>query len=558
MTKMHEPKSLREQLAPIGAKLREGRAVIRPVSQVTLRLKPVANLDRFNLTIDEILRWINLRAGRKLPDIAWERKSFDLSDIGAQRTAAVAIDAPKYWAARLDDADKKVPLRTWVTEIGVGVDETNHILFGARLVCASRGEDLPFDRTIPGFVRSIVSRGAAQLDGEDLIATPRIVATESDVEWLVHLLEKPTRETDVIVFALPDGSTDIRQTIIPTDTFFAQTLGAVHVVIITGPASYLLTDRIGKELSVFWQGVRTYKPNFRSWVDEPSRHPLALAARINSWAPEGSPAFSRWLINQILANSVYVADREQRLPAFNTVRQFSAQIERDLLKRAGGSDTEMLRLYQEDNERLRNDLQEQKELHEGLLQVAEYEREAAQQEANAVKAQAFALRDRIRALEKELKEETGKSQTDIPSTLNGFENWCKQHLSGSVEVANRAFQGVRKSEYEDPQTIYKALLVLRDQYVPMRREGGPEKRRAYEEALAAIRLEESGTGDGIKFDSDLYSVQYGNRRMALDRHLKGGKSRDPRFCFRLYFFWDDETEVVVVGWLPSHLDNRMS
>ena len=62
----------------------------------------------------------------------------------------------------------------------------------------------------------------------------------------------------------------------------------------------------------------------------------------------------------------------------------------------------------------------------------------------------------------------------------------------------------------------------------------------------------------MKFAADLYSVQYGGSRRPLDRHLKGGISRERRYGFRLYFFWDDESQLVVVGWLPSHLDNRAS
>ena len=51
-------------------------------------------------------------------------------------------------------------------------------------------------------------------------------------------------------------------------------------------------------------------------------------------------------------------------------------------------------------------------------------------------------------------------------------------------------------------------------------------------------------------------VEFGGRRCELDRHLKGRNSRDPRLGFRLYFFWDDDTEQVVVGWLPNHLETR--
>ncbi|MDP1857425.1 MAG: hypothetical protein Q8K82_02080, partial [Gemmatimonadaceae bacterium] len=103
MTKTETSAStLSEQLAPIASRLRENRALIRPVSQVQLRLKPARDGDLFASTVDHILRWMNNRSGRKLPNEAWQRASFELADIGAQRTAAVAISDPRYWSARLD------------------------------------------------------------------------------------------------------------------------------------------------------------------------------------------------------------------------------------------------------------------------------------------------------------------------------------------------------------------------------------------------------------------------------------------------------------------------
>ena len=37
-----------------------------------------------------------------------------------------------------------------------------------------------------------------------------------------------------------------------------------------------------------------------------------------------------------------------------------------------------------------------------------------------------------------------------------------------------------------------------------------------------------------KFPSD-YSVTYLGRKTEIDMHLKGSNSRDPRYCFRVYF-----------------------
>ena len=450
-------------------------------------------------------------------------------------------------------------MRTWVTEIGVGVEDSGDILFGARLICASRGADEPFERSLPGFVRQILTSGPAELDGLPVVKQARVIESEDDVDNFIHLLEDPKRQSDVYVLAVPDGYTDPKATIVPADELQDRLNGVSHVFVITSPASYYLTDRVGKELSVFRAAVRTYRPGFKAWVSEPASHPLALPQRITAWNAEQPKGFEAWLVNQALLTSVRTGQREDRLPSFNNVRQLAAQLDRTKIKQAGGTDAALLSLYESDNDHLRKELQEQKEQYDGLLVAADSERAAAVEAAAIAKAQALERAHRIRLLEQRISAAaTSPEAASVPASLELFEEWCKEHLVGAVELVNRAYQGVRKSDFHDPAFIYKTLLMLRDYYVPMRIEGTTERREAYLSQLSELQLEDSLTGDGVKYAEDLYSVQYAGSRRLLDRHLKGSNSRDRRFGFRLYFFWDDEGQVVVVGWLPSHLQNRLT
>lgn len=68
----------------------------------------------------------------------------------------------------------------------------------------------------------------------------------------------------------------------------------------------------------------------------------------------------------------------------------------------------------------------------------------------------------------------------------------------------------------------------------------------------------SPTGDAsVKRFAKHYKVYYGDgprnksNRRALDLHLKSGV--DQRYLLRIYFFWDSEKEVVVIGSMPEHL-----
>jgi hypothetical protein len=52
--------------------------------------------------------------------------------------------------------------------------------------------------------------------------------------------------------------------------------------------------------------------------------------------------------------------------------------------------------------------------------------------------------------------------------------------------------------------------------------------------------------------------RHGAQSPFLDLHLRKGSTKDDQYCLAIDFFWDDQEQQVVVGWLPGHLDNRMT
>jgi len=272
-------------------------------------------------------------------------------------------------------------------------------------------------------------------------------------------------------------------------------------------------------------------------------------------------AYQNFLIDRVLAASVSTRDFEQRLPPFISVRRTAAELRIATARDAGSSDADLLKLAEDEIIKLRKALDEERETNAGLWKVAEDERDQALAEAQHAREANRHLRFRIEQQEQQIEARSGPAATTpIPNALHNFEAWCEAYLSGSVEIHNRAFHGVGKSQYEDVSLIYKSLVMLRDCSVPMRREGGLERKRAYEKACQDLGLEEAATFTGPRAgeEGDTYFVRYAGRRMELDRHLKKGNSREPRRCFRLYFFWDDDEQQVVVGWMPSHLDTRIT
>lgn len=223
----------RAPLPPLGHVQRRTEMLVRPMSQVQLRL--TGGYDSFERARKSCLQWIERKAGQ-LPPEAWAGRTFALDDLGSQRAEAIHIEDPMYWGARTDDADRDVPSRHWIAEIGLGMADADTVLFGARLTVVSRGALAVPERTIPTFVRHVLNDSNALLDGKSIPRAARIIEDETDVDELVELIENPLRQHDVIVISLPENSTDPSQTACSADSIFRRVRGAAHVAIITGPA----------------------------------------------------------------------------------------------------------------------------------------------------------------------------------------------------------------------------------------------------------------------------------------------------------------------------------
>ena len=526
--------------------------MIEPVSQINLTLHNTEKSPAFETARHEVIKYIKRRVGGILPKEAFEGKSFSADEVGTRRTEGIAIDNPPYWTLRFDDDDKEVAGRSWVIETALAEQgEDKPVLFGLRLQCITRGENPPYQRSIPTFAREIIKACDARLDNRRGTLTPWFVDSEDQLDQLIKLLCSQERTADVVVVSLAEGSSDPTEELISSETLAHDLAGAAHVIVISGQCSFHLTDRVGREFSVFRQAVRTYRPGFDPDTDDPFAHPLCLAQRIRSW--EGGPdAYRRFVVSEALRRKVERVDILKVLPSFAEAKQTAAELRRREAKQAGKTNDELLDYAYEEIDRLKEDAKKNDE----ILEMAVVECDNAKAEVRRWQNTCHHLRQRVSSLESV----NMKSAEVIPDNLEELEEWARKHLGGAVQLHNRALRSARDSEYEDIPFIYKALLLLRDYYVPMRREGGAELRQAFEQQCKKLDIEEqqtfSGTGAGEQ--GDTYFIRMDNRRFAMDRHLKKGNSREPRYCFRLYFFWDEVTSQVVVGWLPSHLKTRAS
>lgn len=524
---------------------------IRPISQVTIELR---GDDAFAEARSETLKWITEKSKQRLPDHAWDGQAFKLPEAGAFPTEAVTIENRDIdlWAIQFTDPDSSVAQRSWTTEVVLGRDK-NKVLLGVRLLCASYGKNPYAIASVPRLVRNVINRTPAYLSDVRLTETARIIDTEEDIDWLVTLLKSNHRYADVVVFSLPSTNHTMNHRYSDSAHEVARrALGAVYTACITKKASYMLTSCLEKEFSVFGGAVRTYRPGFNPSEDDPFDHPLALATKVSELHEQSRYGISNILISQILQQSITRRDAEERLQPYVVLRRHYIKSVR---ARSKLKEQEFEELLDEQNVQQ----EESDEAYEGLLEDASNTIRDLRKENQLLIAKVYHLTERNNNLEEQrIRYKTNIDDITVPNTLSELHDWASKELSGLVVILNRALQKAKKSPFGNPRLFYQSLLLLRDFYVPMKRKWESVSKSDLDNACKhlGIELTKSITNISAGKEGDEYYVSYKGKKKLMDMHIKKGNSRDEKYCLRVYFFWDPDEKIVVVGSLPGHLDTQ--
>lgn len=138
-----------------------------------------------------------------------------------------------------------------------------------------------------------------------------------------------------------------------------------------------------------------------------------------------------------------------------------------------------------------------------------------------------------------------------PRRLEHLASWAADNADRIV-VLKRALQAAKKSTYENEELVYQALDMLATTYRDV-------KLSRIDRMQLKARCDELGLDIGGSISEapgEAYFFDWKRKRVFLDQHLGRGTARDPRYCFRIYFTWDEEDAKVIVGWLPTHLPTR--
>lgn len=511
-------------------------------------------------------KFVNLQ----LPD---NMRTFSKNRFGNE--VSVIYDSEKpYFCIKASHPDSKMPIRFWITEAEILV-VSNKVLLGVKLsysIPVSQTENI-IDYSVPTFVKEIYKNNGIK-DIREL--KPKVwELVDEDIDELYDFIQNSNRRLPVVVISQSSYKEGIAEQYYGEYLINGERLAGrvgliAHVVCLSEKVSQLWNEKVGKNWGVYNGAVRTYFPGINFDDDTYMQHPLSVAKKIvatqyideNENEYVGSEAFEYVLMNNLRKYNTnmhlewesighkfyFIANREKLINEKEKLLDKMKVVEEDAT------------VYQELMETLEEEYEKKCDDLSAEIQTIQMEKDFFEDEFNRCKQTIYNLKNLVDTLRQKLKSSPEKEQDIIPilDDYTKLGDWINTYFPGKLVLHERAFRLLKRAEYEDPELVFKALKLLGTTYYQMRM--GDVTRQEFDQQCAELGIDESESISKTAAGElgDEYFVTYRGSKRKLDRHLRKGVARDARQCMRIYFFWDEEEEVIVIGSLPKHLETSKS
>lgn len=463
------------------------------------------------------------------------------------------------FALRAEHPDSTIAGRMWVTDVEIKVEDEK-CLFGVKLSVTSPQsceEVIPF--SCPVFVKWIANE-IGLIDVAFVKKQPTLIETVQQVDEFANLLCNSKRQMPVfLITACNNPEIAMYQGYMLDTKRMAESLyGWAHVFAITQEMSECLIENVGKSWAAFDGAVRIYYPGVDFDTENCYDHPLITQRNINLKNIESEDE-SGCMMEIIQRINKSVATRKilwknYGIDFFSTEYQKYLQLQRE----TGKESIELLTSYKKQVEQIES----QRDEYAAIADSYADDLEIMKKKADAQQQTLGWQRSRIISMEKQLEQLSGKKYSEIipdNATYEGIPEWINTHYRDRLFLHNRAKKSLKSAVFEDVTLVYRCLKLLATSYYEYRL--GMIDRDEFNTQCRQVDagLDESCAITDVRagLQGDTYFVMYDGKRRKLERHLrKGGGGKDPRNQLRIYFFWDDEKQLVVIGDLPEHLDTR--
>lgn len=484
---------------------------------------------------------------------------------------------------QIEEPDQNVMRRMWTTESEI-LSSGKKVLIGVK-ISYTTPEIADYDKNIfsvPGFIRSVLDKNGVK-DVRELGQSILEADSEDGLNKLYKLVSDAGRLFPVVVVTGAEGEYDAwTETRMFAEEILNRVFPVAHVAYIPFNRTMKWKELVGKDWDVYNGAIRTYYKDV-DFNDESDiyRHPLFTARKIEAQRyltvdgkeKTGRDAFLELLVEKIRNNDTRMRiDWKGRGHKFLKAAQRNAELAmiRSHADEMNSVEKTWEELFKEERDRFEEERalweEEKRELENDYLEADEKSKQQ-EKELAVCKGKINQLQFFIEDLKQKLSA-AGKVEEIIPleseCTYDKISEWVKQYFPNSLYLTKNA-EGTlkdaadpKKSAYEDVSLVYKWLQFLGNEYWQNRMgllDFDVLKNKAA--ALGIYKIDEPPVSETQKGEQgDEYTVNYKGKKHYMEFHIKKGTRRDPRHCLRIYYFWDDEDNCVVIGELPFHLDTR--
>jgi hypothetical protein len=481
----------------------------------------------------------------------------------------ILYDYGKYFCASIEHLDTKVPGRIWITECEI-ISANGKYIFGTKVSYTTPESAEMKDEifSIPSFVIDIARKNGfrdVRILNQDVFEANSM----EKIKELRDLIVNEDRKFPLVVITDMEDDETTKERFHPLIKPYLL-IGSIGIISHIAHIPYKMTQVWNECMGDFWGAyngaIRIYYSNTDLEGTDYFLHPLATAKRIRAEGyidehgkeHKGEDVFHELLIDKIKSSNI-----RMRINWCGCGHKFSgvahAEKFRDYRKTFANI-KDMEKYYEEEIERLERGIKEAEDEAYSAMQEATAIEKKLKEALENIKAQNY----RIDSLEELAIKRSSNEQDviEIPEKYEDIPEWVQKHFAGRLVLAPRAKSALKSAIYEDVSTVCKSLMMLAKEYYQMRCEDlrGSTSRMDFFGKCQELGVQESASVSDICAgeEGETYNLNYGGKKRKLDRHLKKGSSRDPRYCMRIYYFWDEEMCRTVIGYLPGHLDNRMT
>jgi hypothetical protein len=447
--------------------------------------------------------------------------------------------------------DSRISGRAWFTRIGIErpgpIDPLRVTFVLETSEISPQVAAHPVTPSMPGIIHKILE--LCEIHESTPGSSLRILTSEN-AEKFQEIIADPARNYTIIVVS-PDDFTE--EPSVEVSEIQERLVGLAQVYLIQDKRESWRLREILPSYHTAWDGSLTQI--------SPGRSGQAIGrvyrrGEIEAICEDNKLTFERHLFNE-LTHRYNLAKSRRHISSDVVSRrlvEFKLAKLREQLTGVDGFE-ELVSSYEEDRDKARKHAEEL----EFKLLATEEANERLEEEKEGLEKQVRTLHFHLNQARNHSSTTTSNSSIEapepIPASLNEIADRISTSLIDKLILTNHAKKTLNHSPFEDVARVWEIITLLASTF-----HATFTNELRMQDAIAELQ-ELGGRYAGNQSEitagkNSGYERIYNGKKYMLKKHIGIGTTRDPRYCFRIYFEWEQEENKIVILHAGEHLDTQ--